>query len=290
MTRYDSLLQNVTDIVKKCDNYFITKCDRSLLQNASGFLLQNLTVLLQNVTVITKCDVYYKLRQYTDHIMTLFTLIKKFLRERKYLYKCFVDFKKAYISICRQRLIYKLKEFGLTGNKLEIIKTTYATPNVSLLYEGKISQSFNTKIGLKQGDVLGTFLFNLYINNLPDVLNKESDSKEDQLHIPKLDSITINNLLFAADLTILYWSKYDLQKKISNLENYCEKRGLELKLYKTKVLIFNKQRSTVKKYKFYFQGKEKRIVKQNTYLGFTFILLGKKHKDIENILKTASKA
>ena len=27
---------------------FITKCDRSLFKNASGFLLQNATVLLQN--------------------------------------------------------------------------------------------------------------------------------------------------------------------------------------------------------------------------------------------------
>ena len=27
-------------------------------------LLQNTTILLQNVTVTTKCDVYYKLRQY----------------------------------------------------------------------------------------------------------------------------------------------------------------------------------------------------------------------------------
>ena len=44
--------------------YSITKCDRSLLQNESGFLLQNATVLLQNAIVITKYDVYYKLRQY----------------------------------------------------------------------------------------------------------------------------------------------------------------------------------------------------------------------------------
>ena len=38
----------------------------SLLQNASGFLLQNATILLQNATVITTCDVYYKLRQYME--------------------------------------------------------------------------------------------------------------------------------------------------------------------------------------------------------------------------------
>ena len=35
----------------------------SLLQNATGFLLQNVTVLLQNARVITKCDVYYKFWQ-----------------------------------------------------------------------------------------------------------------------------------------------------------------------------------------------------------------------------------
>ena len=63
---YDNLLQNTT-----CTN---TKCDRSLLQNTSGCLLQNLTALSQNAiaslqiatTLSQKVtdDVYYKLRQY----------------------------------------------------------------------------------------------------------------------------------------------------------------------------------------------------------------------------------
>ena len=70
LIRYDSLLQNATDVITKCGSYFITKCDRSLLQNASDFLIQNATVLLQNATVITKCDdfiakcdSYYKMRR-----------------------------------------------------------------------------------------------------------------------------------------------------------------------------------------------------------------------------------
>ena len=53
LIHYYSLLQNVTDI--------IAKCDISLLQNASGFLSQDKTILLQNATVITKWDVFYKL-------------------------------------------------------------------------------------------------------------------------------------------------------------------------------------------------------------------------------------
>ena len=75
LIHYDSLLQNATDIITKCNSYGIKKCDRSLLQNASGFLLQNETVFLQNATVvlqnatvvtncdnfITKSDSYYKM-------------------------------------------------------------------------------------------------------------------------------------------------------------------------------------------------------------------------------------
>ena len=50
LIRYNSLLKNATDINTKRDSYFITKCDRNLQQNESGFLLQNATVLLQIFT------------------------------------------------------------------------------------------------------------------------------------------------------------------------------------------------------------------------------------------------
>ena len=49
-------LQNATDTTTKCDSYFITKCDKSLLMIESGFLLKIATVLLKNAIVITNCD------------------------------------------------------------------------------------------------------------------------------------------------------------------------------------------------------------------------------------------
>ena len=67
-------------------------------------------------------------------------------------------------------------------------------------------------------------------------------------------------MLFADDLTELSWPKYDLKKNLSDLENYCDKWGLELNLDNTKVMIFNKHGSTVKKHKFYFQRTEIEIV------------------------------
>ena len=71
-----SLLQNARDIVSKCNSYFITKYVRSLLQNAPSFLLQNVTVLLQNAAIDTKCAVYCKLRWYTHLLIRLNSLIK----------------------------------------------------------------------------------------------------------------------------------------------------------------------------------------------------------------------
>ena len=76
--RYEILLQNAIDVITKWDSYFITKGDRSLLENVLEFLfqnsttlIQNATILLQNAKVITKCNAYYKLRHY---ILALFLI------------------------------------------------------------------------------------------------------------------------------------------------------------------------------------------------------------------------
>ena len=42
---YDILLQNATNIIIKCDSFFITKCEKILIRKAS---------------VIAKCHVYYR--------------------------------------------------------------------------------------------------------------------------------------------------------------------------------------------------------------------------------------
>ena len=41
LVHYDTLLQNLTNIVKKFDSYLIVKCNESLLQHGSGISLKN---------------------------------------------------------------------------------------------------------------------------------------------------------------------------------------------------------------------------------------------------------
>ena len=192
-----------------------------------------------------------------------------------------MDFRKAYDSTCRKRLLYKLEETGLIGKILDIIKSIYKSPKGSLIHQEFIRQTFLTTISLKQGDVLSTILFNIYINDLPWRLLEDSRSPDTASDIPYLDDTKIKNLLFADDLAILPLSKEDLQKRISILQQYSNEWGLESNLSKTKIMIFNKQGATIRKFKFYFQGQEIEIVKQYTYLGFTFIPSGKKTKELK---------
>ena len=77
-----------------------------------------------------------------------------------------------------------------------------------------------------------------------------------------------------SSLLLLALSKRVLQDKIELLEKYCRDWGLKLNLKKTKILIFNKQGTVVKRHKCYFQVKEIEIFNQYTYLGFTFIPSG----------------
>ena len=91
--------------IAKCYRYFITKCKKSLIQNSSGFLLHHVTALLQNaigfllrsatvllqnatvitkcVNVITKCNVYYKMRQHTEPFGPLLKLWAVMKEERQ---------------------------------------------------------------------------------------------------------------------------------------------------------------------------------------------------------------
>ena len=106
----------------------------------------------------------------TDHIFTYFSFIKKSISKGKYLYTCFVDFRKAYHPICQKRLFHRLKERELIGKILDVIKSMYKSPKVSLIHQDKISQTFLIIIDLNKGDVLSTILFNIYINDFPQTI------------------------------------------------------------------------------------------------------------------------
>ena len=68
------------------------------------------------------------------------------------------------------------------------------TTKVSLPYNSSVSTLFSTSIGLKQGNMLSTMFFNLFITHLRMLLEKHSTQSEES-ESPELFNTQISSLL-----------------------------------------------------------------------------------------------
>ena len=138
-----------------------------------------------------------------------------------------LTFKKAFDSVLHSALLYKLVKLDIDGPFKNIIEHMYQNNILHVRIQDKLTNAFEPKIGVRQGDNLSPNLFKIFINDLPDIFDKDDDQVQ-------LDSTFISSLLYADDLMLLSTSKVGLQKCIDKLSSYCEKNCLTVNLKKTK--------------------------------------------------------
>ena len=86
----------------------------------------------------------------SDHLFVLKNCIDKYLNQGKKIYTCFVDFQKAFDSVWRTGLYYKLIEYGMSLNLIKLIKNMYDKTNQSLKINNQRSCIFNTHKGVRR--------------------------------------------------------------------------------------------------------------------------------------------
>jgi hypothetical protein len=99
----------------------------------------------------------------SDHILTLKTLIDKYFRKNKYICACFVDLKKAFDTINRKALLYKLQRYNIRGCFYNIFENMYINVTFSVNLSDGLTDTFKSRIGVKQGCIL-SLLFSLCIS------------------------------------------------------------------------------------------------------------------------------
>ena len=176
------------------------------------------------------------------------------------LFACFIDFKKAFDKVVRPALLSKIINIGINGQFYRLIKSMYTNNYVSIKLGNvnKQSETFNTNVGVRQGDCLSPTLFNIFINDVVD----EISSKE--CMPASVNDIQLPCLLYADNLVIFSETATGLQNALSNLEAYCNKWSLDVNVSKTKILIFNKKKT---KEKFWFNDSLIDVVREYRYLG-----------------------
>ena len=208
--------------------------------------------------------------QTSDHILTLNTLIDKYSRkQKKNLFTCFVDYRKAFDTVCREALLYKIINLGIRGNFFNCLQHMYQNSSTKIKLIKKLSEKIDILVGTEQGHVMSPELFKLYINGLTELLNNSN------LNTPELNSVTISHLLWADDLVLIALDPGSLQTQINILQKFCEEWGLEVNFDKTQILIFNKSgRRQDKKFHFTFGDATLEHTSSYSYLGMTFTISG----------------
>ena len=125
---------------------------------------------LEEKNIISSTQIGFKKKARTsDHIFVINTLFRKFCAGKQNLYLCFIDFQKAYDSVWQEALMLKLLRIGVKGKFFGVIQDMYNGCKSCIKCDGTLSNFFECETGVRQGDVLSPNLFNIYINDLPDI-------------------------------------------------------------------------------------------------------------------------
>ena len=89
------------------------------------------------------------------------------LKENKISCTVFLDLAKAFDTIDRTIPIKKLKQYGLRGTPLELLKNYLQNRKQQTLYQGTLSDYKTITCGVPQESTLGPLIFLIYINDLP---------------------------------------------------------------------------------------------------------------------------
>ena len=134
--------------------------------------------------------------QTSDHVLTLRTLIEKYTRhENQKLFACFVDFRKAFNSVCRQALLYKIAKLGIGGSFFLTLKDMYENSSTKIKLIQKLSDKIDVLVGTKEEHPMSPKHFKIFLLDLSELLNVNAAQI-----VVNLANFPISHLIWADDL------------------------------------------------------------------------------------------
>ena len=105
-----------------------------------------------------------------DHIFLLKNLADLYINNKK-LYCAFINYSKAFDTVWRKGLWYKLLKKGITGKIFDIVYNMYQNIKSCVASERKLSDFFVSNVGVRQGKNLSPLLFSIYVDDLENYLS-----------------------------------------------------------------------------------------------------------------------
>lgn len=220
----------------------------------------------------------------SDHLFTLQSIIQNYKQKHKKVFAAFIDLKKAFDTVWRVGLFYKLLKQNVPKKIFNIIHSMYDNTNCKIKFFNGLSKPFKSERGVKQGDVLSPILFNFYINDIVNTFESKPNTKP-----VIIENVSINILLYADDIVILSEDEQGLQNCLNELFQYFSNWKLELNVNKSKVIVFNSNGKTFLN-KFTYNNSIIETVQQYCYLGIILRYNGNYNLATSSLMEKARKA
>jgi len=172
---------------------------------------------------------FRKNRGIDDHIFVLEAIISTAKKNHSPLIIAFLDIQKAYNNVNRQLLWKILEIIGIEQSFINVLKCLYKETERVVVWSNNSTRPFPNVKGLRQGCPLSPILFNLYVLDIPGLLEKN-------LKGIKMGKAKISALMYADDIAIIAESRDEMRKALRIIEDTLEHRNLKLNKKKSKVL------------------------------------------------------
>ena len=173
-------------------------------------------------------------RSCTDQIATLRIIVEQSIEWNSPLFISFIDYEKAFDSVDRDILWKLLNHYGVPDKFINLIKNTYEGMTCKVIHEGRLTEGFKVKTGVRQGCLLSPFLFLIVIDW---ITKRTTEGRRNGIQWTPW--IQLDDLDFADDLALLSHKQRQMQDKSSTLETESAPTGLGIHSGKTKLLTVN---------------------------------------------------
>ena len=164
----------------------------------------------------------------TDHIYTLNQVIEKSNEYNLPLCVGFIDYEKAFDSIEHFAIFEALRKININETYVQILENIYHKATARIHLDNLMSEQFNIKRGVRQGDPISPKLFTAAIEAI--------FQKADLVHGLNVDGETLTNLRFADDVALLTEKTTQMELQLNDLYDASKEVGLKMHKRKTKYM------------------------------------------------------
>nr|KAG5707117.1 hypothetical protein BaRGS_011828 [Batillaria attramentaria] len=161
-------------------------------------------------------------------------IIEQSLEWQTPLYSTFVDFQKAFDSVDREVIWKLMSHYGFPPKFVNIIRQLYEDATCQVIHDGKLTEPFTVRTGVRQGCILSPTIFLMVVDW---VMRQATDGK--RTGIQWTFSKQLEDLDFADDIALLSHKQQDAQEKLNRVAEEAEKTGLKINISKTEVMRVN---------------------------------------------------